>query len=378
MHCLSLRRAHLALVVLLGATLASTAGCVDTGPPEWWDYEEGGTGTGLGLTAAREGQACTPEQLSPPLDSLRLHFIDVGQGDAIFIQTPTGQNVLVDAGDGGFFERTDAGPIVEGYLTARGLPPGSTLDAAVITHAHSDHYGGFDHLLERYTIERFVDPGLDSTSTSYSKVINAARARVEPSDFHRPAVSAPDGLVSMFGQSVDLFGPEVAAWLLSASASTRLGSSDNARINNTSIVLRLSYGGRHVLLTGDIHQEIEAEIQQRFLLSDSEPRLDTHLLKVAHHGSDSSSTILEGLFRNIPPEERYAVIQAGRMNFGHEDAQLPSEDTIFRLWSYMAKDHLFSTEAGDAGKDEAEAVGDDHVLAVLQADGAMYVCYTGP
>lgn len=368
-------RPVLLLLLLLASCSALVAGCIDTGPPAWWDYDETSDAVAGGLIEPVGELDCTDADRAAPPDSLRLHFIDVGQGDAIWIQTPTGENILVDAGDGGYFGRTSGGPIVERYLTEHGFAPGAIFDAIVVSHAHSDHYGGLQHLFGRYGVARFIDPGLDSTATSYGNVVSAARARVEARDFHRPAVSGSNGLVTTYGQSTNLFGSEVAAWVLHADSVTRYGTSDNARVNNTSVVLKLVYAGRHILLTGDIHAEVELELRQRFGASTEEPTLKAHLLKVAHHGSATSSTILDSHFNDIPQNERYAVIQAGRMRFGSEDATLPAAETVFRLWSYMPQENLFSTESGDASKTEAEAVNDDHVLAVIRRDGTMRVCY---
>ena len=87
----------------------------------------------------QNGQACTEAQMNPGADTLRIHVMDIGQGDAIWIQTPTGQNVLIDGGDGNAFN-TQSGPIIRDYLINHGFNTTDSFDAVFLTHPHSDHF----------------------------------------------------------------------------------------------------------------------------------------------------------------------------------------------------------------------------------------------
>lgn len=356
---------------LCALTLLFT-GCVDTEYPEWWEGQrQTEPGEEVGLTLQLEEQKCTPGQLLPAADALKLHFIDVGQGDAIWIQTPTGQNVLVDAGDGGFFgNRTQGADYVQAYLAAWGLPPGSVLDGAVVSHAHSDHYGGMIKLSDLFEFQAYIDPGLDSDNVSYKDMLQKMQGEAGGSvRYLRPAVG-PDKLVEREGEQIPnyLFGNAVDAFLINAESATRLGSENNTRINNTSVVIRLEYAGRSVMLMGDAEQDQELDLLQRYFI-------DANILKVGHHGSDTSSStlFLDAVFRNIAPDERYAIISSGRRSFS--GTQLPTANTIFFLQDQVPRVNLFSTEAGDNKKDEFSAPGDDNILSVIQADGTMYSCY---
>lgn len=367
---------NLGPVALLIAFAMGAAGCVDSDPPKWWKEKNDNPITDQeGLTAATSDQFCTVDEKVPPNDSLRVHFIDVGQGDAIWIQSPTGENVLIDAGDGGYYGRNNGGKIVSAFLSAHGFAQGSVFDAVAVTHAHSDHYGGLPTIFTKYGVAKFIDPGLETDGLSYGDTLETAQAMVRSDAYFRPAIDTTGGLATIKGGRVDLFGPAVGAWLLSSENNMRLGDDNNAKVNNTSLVFKLSYKGRTILLMGDAHSEIETELIQRFVTNEAEPNLEANLVKVGHHGSTTSSTgrFLDAIFRNIPASDRYAVIMSGRTSFG--GTQLPEPSTIFVLQDNLPEGHLFSTEAGDDKKGEDLAAGDDDILAVIRSDGSMYVCY---
>ena len=366
------------LIIALGIMTFAVSACLDTTEPSWFRRDSGlpPLPDGDGLTAVKAGQPCTPEQLSPPANALRVHFIDVGQGDAIWVQSPDGRNILVDAGDGGFFGRTDAAPIVTNDLTKNGVPPGATFDTIVVTHPHSDHYGGFIKLTNNYGHHTYIDPGVNGAAVSYDSLVTRLTNNAER--VFRPAIGTSNALVAERGGRVPdfVFGPDVQAWLLAGESTLRLGSSQGSKINNTSLVFRLVYHGRSIMLMGDAEEDVEFELLRDFSERTAEPRLNTNILKVGHHGSTTSSSLrfIDTIFGKTPYDERYAIISSGRLSFS--GTQLPAISVVHLLNQYMPLNHVFSTEAGDDAKTEEEAVGDDHILAVIKADSSFYVCYT--
>ncbi|TVQ99685.1 MAG: MBL fold metallo-hydrolase [Deltaproteobacteria bacterium] len=323
------------------------------------------------------GRDCTPQDLrTSPMD-LRIHFIDVGQGDAIWIQTPDdgvpgngvaeGYNILIDAGDLGFENRTDGGAHVVRYMQAMGLQPGETIDFAIATHAHSDHYGGFGRVFDVFTVRNVLDPGFPSDSPSYADFLGRAdvETRRNGGRLYRPAI--PEFFPERYA-STDRFGAELPTQILN-SRTDRVDWHTGDVVNNSSIVLMMQYAGRRVLFMGDAHWEVESEIANAL------GALDAHILKVGHHGSRTSSTnvFLNRVFARTSPSRSFAVIPAGRRSFS--GVQHPSVGTVFRLQDYVPRAHVFSTEFSDAGLGEREAAGNDHIFAVIESDGSIRMCY---
>ena len=359
------------LLVLIVTLAAGATACLDMEEPEWATKNE--SSSNEGPTAVKDGQVCGEDDLSPPEDSLRLHFIDVGQGDAIWVQTPDGKNILIDGGDLEYSEN-DGGQYVINYLTRWGFQPGSTFDAVFVTHGHADHFGGIVKVLREYNTVAYVDPGYDGASANtYFTLLSDMKAAVTTDNYYRPAIGT---LVSERGQEFNLFGSQVKSWLLFADKAGIYGEDDHASLNNTSIVLRLAYAGRSVMLMADAETDVENILVNFFGNSSTEPKLDAHILKAGHHGSDTSSgkLFVDAVFRNIDEDDRYVVIQSGRRSYS--GTTLPRPEIIQRFFSMMDDDHLYSTEAGDLGKSEALAPGDDDVLAVIKSNGDMKVCYS--
>ncbi len=221
--------------------------------------------------------------------TLRVSVLDIGQGDAILVQTPTGRTMLVDAGD------ADAGPEVVAALHERDI---TVLDAAVATHAHADHIGGFRAVFARFPVGRFYDAGYPSTSATYEKMLTM----IDEQDYQ---FSTPTR-----GEIIDL-DPSVRVDVLSPDGLNA------GEIHDNMLVLRLSYGRTSFLLTGDMSAGLERE-----LLSTG-ATVESTFLKVAHHGSRSSSTT--AFLEAVDPE--VAVISVGGGNpYGH-----PTGEVLLRL-----------------------------------------------
>lgn len=225
--------------------------------------------------------------------SLRVHFLDIGQGDAALIVSPTGKTVLVDAGPRG------ADKVVRHALASEGL---TSVDLAVFTHAHADHIGGMAKVIESLPVKRVLDPGYDHTSATYHKLLQTLKTHKVPMTIARE------------GRRIDIGGGAVLE-ILAPSSSLITGTRSDA--NTNSVVLRLTHGTMSLLLTGDAEEPTE-----RMLLRRPE-RLGSSLLKVAHHGSRHSNT--PAFLAAVAPVA--AIVSCGFENkFGH-----PHEETLERL-----------------------------------------------
>ncbi|MBI4090264.1 MAG: MBL fold metallo-hydrolase [Candidatus Kerfeldbacteria bacterium] len=212
----------------------------------------------------------------------RLIALDVGQGDAILLQTPDGSDVLVD---GGPDER-----VVE-RLTKFMSPSDRTLELVVLTHPDADHVGGLPAVAEHFRIERVLETAVRSPS----RADRTWEAALDAQQTVR--------LKAASGQAMTIGGVEIT--VLWPPADT---PADAEPRNDTSVVLHLRYGEVDILLTGDISSDVEQRLVATGVLPDVE------VLKVPHHGSISSSS--QEFLDALKPET--AVISVGRNNrYGH-------------------------------------------------------------
>lgn len=359
------------LFVLLGFSA-----CVDTSIPTIsMDLIEGQT----------PGPMCAGSVLSEfPPGELRIHIIDVGQGDGIWIQTPyyeneflESRNIVIDAGSSGEVkDSSPGGKIMVDYMLANGMEAGRPLDGLVVTHAHEDHYGGVPELLENFDVIRYVDPGFDADSNGFRRVQNLARQQVlsfENGHFASPAI--PELVPRLMSEST-LFGEYVKTtvlWGQSVPPSGKVNNPSGSDINNTSVAFALLYGNRQVLLTGDLEDDVERQLIRAH--DEGEISLSSAILKVAHHGSAGSSSP-EFLKRVFPysSDQNYAVISSGVKSFS--GTTLPRESTLTQLRAVLTDYHLLSTQNADEGKKVGEEHGDDHILIRITEEGNVNVCYT--
>jgi len=245
--------------------------------------------------------------LTAPDDKLHVSFLDVGQGDAILIQTPNGQNILIDGGP-------DAQKI--NLELSKKLPFWErTIDLVVCTQPQADHITGLVEVLQRYKVTQILEPGVPYDSVIYQEW----RRLIEDKEIEYN--------VAQVGQEIDL-GSGIQMEVLNPPATLYVGTDHD--IDNNGVVLRLSWGQLSFLFTADIRQEVEFElIGQR-------ANLRSTVLKVAHHGSKTSTT--SQFLASVDPE--VAVISVGIDNsFGH-----PSLEVVERLIGRLGEDNVYRTD----------------------------------
>lgn len=226
-----------------------------------------------------------------PDGRLHLYMLDVGQGDAILVRAPDGATLLVDGGPDPDLAARRLGAVLPFWQR--------TIDAVVLTHPHEDHVAGLVPALERYRVGTVLEPGREYDNPTYARfrALAAAEAR---------AATPP----ARAGMELPL-DPTTRLTILYPSEADAQAPLPEGDINNASVVALLSSGSFRALLTGDAEAPVESLLLSRGLI------VPVDVLKVGHHGSESSST---------PPflaalRPRIALISAGAGNeYGHPHA----------------------------------------------------------
>lgn len=231
--------------------------------------------------------------------TLEIRMLDVGQGDAVAVRTPRGRWILVDAGP-----PTRGSPLGQPVVRALRRAGVGALELMVLTHADADHFGGAEAVLAALPVARIVDPGLPVGKEGYVELLGGAAKRGVP---WSPA---------RVGDRLEVDGVGLTVLAPSDSAVDRLASSPGPPdANEASVILLLEWRGFRALLTGDAFKDAERAVMERVG--------DIDVLKVGHHGSDTSSDA--DFLDAVKPE--WALISVGRNNrYGH-----PSPDVVRRL-----------------------------------------------
>jgi competence protein ComEC len=249
---------------------------------------------------------------------LSITFLDVGQGDAMLISFPQGSLMLLDSGGRARFDSREADEDAEDVFIEDGIGVGEAavapylwrrgikrLDWIAASHGDADHVEGFGEIGRGFEIGAALKgaPGRSDPPDLFDKAALAANAP--------PRRRRRGEALDIDGARIDVLAPFADRPLMSG--------------NNESLVLRITFGTRSFLLTGDIEKEAEA----RLVESESDLRAD--VLKVAHHGSKTSSTI--GFLERVNP--RHAVISVAKLSpFGHPhpEALARLRTTSARIW----------------------------------------------
>ncbi|MYL58508.1 MBL fold metallo-hydrolase [Virgibacillus halodenitrificans] len=209
---------------------------------------------------------------------MEVHFIDVGQGDSILIKTPQNKNILIDGGP------PDAGERIVSYLKKEGI---KSIDLLVVTHPDVDHIGGLPHVMGQIPIKKIVDSGKLHTTRTYGKYVRQIRKQEIPVQIAK----IDDQL------KVD---SELKIQILNAFEKMKTN-------NQSSIVLKLTYNKMDFLLMSDVEIEQEKEFIKKH-------NLQAEILKVAHHGSNTSTSL--GFLKEVSPQ--VAILTYSKQNdYGH-------------------------------------------------------------
>jgi competence protein ComEC len=249
-------------------------------------------------------------------DVMRVHFIDVGQGDATLVELPCGAMLVDTGGEGGDFESVKAlTTYLDGFF-ARRTDLNRTLDVLLLTHPHIDHIRGAPAVLAGTTVRRLIDNGVDphDEKDPATPVMAEIRAwmTAHPETTYRPVTGADfTGSTAITDAAIDPFtscsgatDPEVSVlWGGFARAPLYWDEKDFHNQNNHSVVTRVRFGKVSLLLTGDL----ETEGIQSLLRDRSGSELDIDIYQVGHHGSYNGTS--QPLMDAMSP--RYAVISMG-------------------------------------------------------------------
>jgi competence protein ComEC len=219
-------------------------------------------------------------------ETLKIYFLDVGQGDANLIIASTGEVVLIDSGP-------DENTILN-HLSRLGI---NHIDLAIASHPHADHITGMDKVIDIYKPRAYIDPGILHTTRTYERVLEAVKRN------NVKYYQATERKIKLGPLLFRILPP---------------GNFGN--LNNDSAVIRLDFGKFSCLFAGDIEKEREEE-----LIRMAKDKLSVDILKVPHHGSSTGTTI--AFLKATTPD--VAVIFCGKGNpYGH-----PHEETLQAIQS---------------------------------------------
>ena len=215
--------------------------------------------------------------ITTPKGTLAVHFLDIGQGDSIFIELPNSQTMLVDAGENYYGEG------IINYIYDCGY---EKLDYLVATHPHSDHIGSMSYIVRHMDIDAVYMPKVSTATKTYENLLDS----ISNKGLKIKTAIAGTRILDIDELEIVILAP------------VEIYEDD---LNNCSVILKITYKDRSFLLTGDAEKK---EFEDVYL------DMSADVLKVAHHGSSTSTT--EEILEKIKPE--IAVISLGEDNeYGH-------------------------------------------------------------
>ncbi len=260
-------------------------------------------------------------------DPLTVHFIDVGMGDAILIQTPEGKNMLIDGGDctnpdDQYWAScgVNSQAKVVDYLKANDV---KHLDVVVSTHAHGDHIGGLPAVMAQFGVGRVYDSGKPHTTALYENYLGAIEEYGVPFE-----IPTRGDIISLGDVKLKVLHP--------------VDDPKDWDTNNSSVVMRLEYGDVAFMFTGDVESEGESEITSYF----GPNELKSQIIKMPHHGSNTSSS--DEFVDWVNPD--VAIISVGENNsYGlpHDEVIQAYEDRGTKIYRTDKHGTIIVTTDGD-------------------------------
>ncbi len=311
---------------------------------------------------------------------LTIHYVDVGQGDGILIQTYDdgiqgngkfeGYSIVIDCGP---YKADASNPFLK-YVKDL-AHRNADIEALFISHPHSDHFYGAEGIATQFSINHYYDPGYPKTLVTYTNFVKSMKGTAGTPGLAKK-VHIGKANFGTINWGSELKVEVLYSWV--GDPNNEL-SSGNTEENNSSIVIRVQYGDNVFLFMGDAEgkeRDDDAETAQfveKILLATVPTKLKATVLKIAHHGSETSSTL--PFIRAVDPD--IVVVQSGRKKF--RQTFLPDMSTLQRYCDQNHNVRIYRTDEGDeaAGFDEKQAVDGDHIIIKSNGRGKPQVQAVG-
>ena len=231
-------------------------------------------------------------------DLLKVHYLDVGQGDSIFIELPNNETMLIDAAESYQSEN------IINYLKNLNY---QKIDYVIGTHPHTDHIGGLKDIINTFEIGKIYMPKVVSTTKTYESLLMA----IKDKNLKINTAKAGTSIIDTDALKINILAPN---------------NSTYTELNNYSVVTKITYGTTKFLFMGDAEKLSENEIKEN---------VTADVIKIGHHGSNTSSSI--DFIKKV--SAKYGIISVGLKN----KYNLPKEETITNWEKSGTKIYLTST-----------------------------------
>lgn len=231
-------------------------------------------------------------------DLLKVHYLDVGQGDSIFVELPNNETMLIDAAESYQSEN------IINYLKNLNY---QKIDYVIGTHPHTDHIGGLKNIINTFEIGKIYMPKVVSTTKTYESLLMA----IKDKNLKINTAKAGTSIIDTDTLKINILAPN---------------NSTYTELNNYSVVTKITYGTTKFLFMGDAEKLSENEIKEN---------VTADVIKIGHHGSNTSSSI--DFIKKV--NAKYGIISVGLNN----KYNLPKEETITNWENSGTKIYLTST-----------------------------------
>lgn len=231
-------------------------------------------------------------------DLLKVHYLDVGQGDSIFVELPNNETMLIDAAESYQSEN------IINYLKNLNY---QKIDYVIGTHPHTDHIGGLKNIINTFEIGKIYMPKVVSTTKTYESLLMA----IKDKNLKINTAKGGTSIIDTDTLKINILAPNNSIY---------------TELNNYSVVTKITYGTTKFLFMGDAEKLSENEIKEN---------VTADVIKIGHHGSNTSSSI--DFIKKV--NAKYGIISVGLNN----KYNLPKEETITNWENYGTKIYLTST-----------------------------------